>query len=180
MFILSAEIKEIIDHKDGDQNLSRRQARRFALQVLFCHEFLEDDVAEVTRRVADTLENEVDEFSRDIIDNTIRQKEKLDLLIIEGLVDRNLERLPLLEKVLLRMSLCELISFPDIPIEVTLNEAVDLSKEFISVKSGRFVNGLLDTLVKKLDNEKKLNKSLLARLPSRKAKIQRAAKDVKL
>ncbi len=180
MFILGADIKEIIDHKDGDHILSRRQARRFALQVLFCQEFLDENIGEVTQRIADTLENEVDDFSRDLIFKTTQQKDKLDQLIIEALVDRNLERLPLLEKVLIRMSLCELINFRDIPIEVTLNEAVDLSKEFISVKSGRFVNGILDAMVKKLENEKKLNKSLLARLPSRKAKIQRTIKDVKL
>jgi len=60
--------------------------------------------------------------------------------------------------------------FPDIPVEVTLNEAVDLSKEFTSIKSSRFVNGVLDTLVKMLEKENKLNKSLIARLPSPKIK----------
>ncbi|MBN2365538.1 MAG: transcription antitermination factor NusB [Calditrichaeota bacterium] len=180
MLILNSRIKELIDHKDGDQNLSRRQARRFALQVLFCNEFLNENIDTVTERLAETLSNEVDDFSVEIIRKTSERAQKLDKLIIEGLLDRNIERLMLLEKVLLRMSLCELTCFPDIPVEVTLNEAVDLSKEFISYKSARFVNGILDTLFKKLEKENKLNKSLIARLPSRKSKILRSIKDVKL
>ncbi len=166
MFIIYSHLKNN-DHKDGDQGLSRRQSRRFALQVLFCNEFLKEDVRDVAQRVAKTLRNEIDEFSKELITRTFEQSEELDTLILQSLVDRNIERLAILERVLLRMSLCELLYFPEIPIEVTLNEAVDLGKEFISLKSSRFVNGLLDALVKKLDKDKKINKTLLARLPSR-------------
>ena len=170
MFNMDKEYIEPFDHKDGDQILSRRQARRFALQVLFCNEFLREDVREVTHRVADTLSHELDGFSDEIIYKTYRKRHQLDVIIISGLVDRNIKRVPLLEKVLIRMALCELMQFPDIPIEVTLNEAVDLSKEFTSIKSSRFVNGILDTLVKMLEKENKLKKSLIARLPPAKMK----------
>ena len=81
---------------------------------------------------------------------------------------------------IIRIALCELLFFPDIPIEVTLNEAVDLSKEFVSLKSSRFVNGILDTLVKLLEKDKKINKSLLARLPSRNRNLKKKVKDIKL
>jgi len=165
--------RNIIDHKDGDQNLSRRQARRFALQVLFSNEFLKEDIQEVTKRIADTLENEIIEFSNNIIEKTFSQQDYLDDIITDGLVDRNLDRVPLLEKVLIRMALCELLCFPDIPVEVTLNEAVDLSKEFTSLKSSRFINGILDTLVKMLEKDHKIKKDLLARLPASKVKHQK-------
>ena len=170
MFNMDKEFNKPFDHKDGDQILSRRQARRFALQVLFCNEFLREDIREVAHRIADTLSHEIDDFSEEIIDKTHRKRHHLDGIIISGLVDRNIDRVPLLEKVLIRMALCELLQFPDIPIEVTLNEAVDLSKEFTSIKSSRFVNGILDTLVKMLEKDNKLNKSLIARLPSPKIK----------
>jgi N utilization substance protein B len=179
MFIMYSILDEV-DHKDGDQALSRRQSRRFALQVLYCNEFLKEDIVEVAGRVARTLHNEIDDFSRDIITRTANQAEELDELILQGLVDRNIKRLPILERVLIRMALCELLNFPDIPIEVTLNEAVDISKEFISLKSSRFVNGLLDTLVKKLDKEKKVKKTLLARLPLAVKKSERQNKEIKL
>ncbi len=165
--------KHKFDHKDGDQNLSRRQARRFALQVLFANEFLKEDIQEVSERIADTLGNDVITFSNDIIEKTHEHQCNLDTIITSGLVDRNLDRVPLLEKVLIRMALCELLYFPDIPIEVTLNEAVDLSKEFTSIKSSRFINGILDTLVKMLEKDRKIKKDLLARLPSSKVKHQK-------
>jgi len=179
MLIIYSQLKKF-DHKDGDQGLSRRQSRRFALQVLFCNEFLKEDIDEITQRVAKTLQNKVDRFSKEIITRTSEQSEELDKLIVQSLVDRNMERLAILERVLLRMSLCELLYFPDIPIEVTLNEAIDLGKEFISLKSSRFVNGLLDALVKKLDKDKKINKTLLARLPSRFKKGEKQNKEVNL
>jgi N utilization substance protein B len=179
MFIFYTDLNDV-DHKDGDQILSRRQSRRFALQVLYSNEFLREDIGEVAGRIARTLHNEIDEFSREIMTRTSQQAEELDQLILEGLVDRNINRLPILEKVLIRMALCELLHFPDIPIEVTLNEAVDLSKEFISLKSSRFVNGLLDSLVKKLDKEQKVKKSLLARLPSGMKRDERHSKEIKL
>ncbi|OGB69854.1 MAG: transcription antitermination factor NusB [Caldithrix sp. RBG_13_44_9] len=179
MFIFYADLNDV-DHKDGDQILSRRQSRRFALQVLYSNEFLREDIGEVAGRIAQTLHNEIDEFSREIMTRTSQQAEVLDQMILEGLVDRNINRLAILERVLIRMSLCELLYFPDIPIEVTLNEAVDLSKEFISLKSSRFVNGLLDTLVKKLDKEQKVKKTLLARLPSGMKKDERQSKEIKL
>jgi N utilization substance protein B len=168
------------DHKDGDQVLSRRQSRRFALQVLFCNDFLKEDIDKLTVRVAETLDYNIDEFGNSLIQHTRRIQDELDHIIIEGLIDKNIDRVPLLEKVIIRIALCELLCFPDIPVEVTLNEAVDLSKEFVSLKSSRFVNGILDSLVKLLEKEQKINKSLIARLPSRKSKIQKRIKDVKL
>ena len=168
------------DHKDGDQLLSRRQSRRFALQVLFCNEFLNEDLNQLSVRVAETLNNNIDEFSKMLIDITSRSSDELDLIILEGLIDKNINRVPLLEKMIIRIALCELLFFPDIPIEVTLNEAVDLSKEFVSLKSSRFVNGILDTLVKLLEKDKKINKSLLARLPSRNRNLKKKVKDIKL
>jgi len=168
------------DHKDGDQILSRRQSRRFALQVLFCNEFLNEDLNQLSVRVADTLNSDIDEFSKMLIDITSRSSDELDLIILEGLIDKNINRVPLLEKMIIRIALCELLFFPDIPIEVTLNEAVDLSKEFVSLKSSRFVNGILDTLVKLLEKDKKINKSLLARLPSRNRNLKKKVKDIKL
>ncbi len=168
------------DHKDGDQFLSRRQARRFALQVLFSNEFLDENVKEVAARIAETLHNDVDEFSLAIIQKTSTGKNELDQLIIEGLTDKNIERVSTLEKILIRMALCELLEFPEIPIEVTLNEAVDLSKEFISLKSSRFINGVLDSLVKKLEQQNKIYKNLAARLPAQNPKKRKSPKDVEL
>ena len=76
-----------IDHKDRDQMLSRRQARRFALQVLFSFEFLHEDIHEIISRVSDMLSHEVDEFSLEIIQKTHDHLEELDKHILNSLKD---------------------------------------------------------------------------------------------
>lgn len=168
------------DHKDGDQILTRRQARRFALQVLFSIEFLHENVDVVTARIAKTLQSDVDDFSVELIQKTYDSREEMDQIIVDALTDRNIERVSLLERIVIRMAVCELLDFGDIPVEVTLNEAVELSKEFVSLKSSRFVNGVLDTLVRKLEDQHKIHKKLLAKLPAPGPRRGKPTKDVNL
>ncbi len=167
------------DHKDRDQMLSRRQARRFALQVLFSYEFLHEDIHEITSRISDMLSHEVDQFSMEIIQKTHDHLEELDKHILNSLKDRDINRVPVLDKVLVRQAVCELLYFPDIPIEVTINEAVDLSKEFISLKSSRFTNGILDAIFKKLEQDHKIKKSILARIPAHNLESKDAVNGIK-
>lgn len=148
-----------IDRKDWDLMLSRRKARRFALQVLFCNEYLHEDILSVIDRVSNTLTHETNDFSLDLISKTSKNTADLDALILAGLTDKDIHRVPVLDKVLLRLAICEFLYFPDIPVEVTLNEAIELSKEFISIKSSRFINGILDTIFKKLNKQNKINKN---------------------
>ncbi|MEJ2636789.1 MAG: transcription antitermination factor NusB [Calditrichia bacterium] len=162
--------------KDKEIMLSRRQARRFALQVLYCNEFLQEDITSVANRIATSLEHNVDDFARKLILKTYQNYDELDLLILNNLKDRDMERIALLEKVLLRLALSELLYFPDIPIEVTMNEALDLTKEFISNRSSGFINGVLDAVLKDLENKNQIRKDLATRIRPR---AKNKAKDFK-
>lgn len=173
-----AGIKKI-DHRDRDQMLSRRQARRFALQVLFSNEFLHEDMSDVMVHISDMLSHEIDRFSQELINTTNEHIPELDELILNSLKDRDIHRVPILDKVLIRLAVCELLYFPDIPIEVTINEAVELSKEFISLKSSRFTNGILDAIYKKLKKEHKVKKNMLARIPAHDIEGNDAAEGIK-
>lgn len=155
-------------NKDRALMLSRRQARRLGLQVLFCNEFLREDIASVAERIAATLELELNDFSRRLIFKTTEQRNELDEMILINLKDKDLHRVAILDKVLIRIALSELLYFPDIPAEVTINEALEISKEFISNRSSRFINGILDTLFKYLHNNHKINKKFLSRVPAQK------------
>jgi N utilization substance protein B len=68
------------------------------------------------------------------------------------------ERIALVDRLVLRIALCELLYFDDIPPKVTINEAIDLAKKFSTAESGRFVNGMLDALFKKYSDEKRIRK----------------------
>ncbi len=69
------------------------------------------------------------------------------------------DRLPLTDRVILHMALAEMITFPSIPIKVTINEYIELAKEYSTPKSRQFINGILDVLAKELAGAGKIRKS---------------------
>lgn len=69
------------------------------------------------------------------------------------------DRLPLTDRVILHMALAEMITFPNIPVKVTINEYIELAKEYSTPKSRQFVNGILDVLSKELTGSGKIRKS---------------------
>lgn len=140
--------------------ISRRKARRFALQVLFSNEFLQEDIRNIIQRVGRIVGCNGDPFGENLIKTTYRQRTHLDQLILKSLKDGNINRVPILDKVIIRLAISEMLYFPDIPVEVTINEAVDISKEFINKGSSRFINGILDTILKNLQKDNLLIKDV--------------------
>ena len=79
--------------------------------------------------------------------------------LIEGQADNwELDRIALMDMIIMKMALTELMIFPSIPIKVTINEYIEISKSYSSVKSKMFINGILDKLVAKLKAEGKIHK----------------------
>lgn len=152
--------------------LSRRLARRIALQVLFTNEFLREEVDSVVHRVAESLEEKLSPFSRELIDKTSEHEEPLNDLIRKHLRNWDYQRVAVLDRVLIRMALCEIVHFPDIPVEVTINEALEISKDFSNLKSRRFVNGILDSIYKELKSQNRLNKNAMSMAINKKKKSQ--------
>ncbi len=130
--------------------ISRRQARRLAMQILFANEFLKEDYQEVAQRVLKSLNAEADSFTMELVRLATEQQDILNQLIAENLRNWDLQRVAVFDRVLLRMALAEMLNFPDIPPEVTINEAVEICKDFCNSKSRRFINGILDAIYKKM------------------------------
>ena len=68
------------------------------------------------------------------------------------------DRIAVLDMILMKMGVCEFLFFETIPPKVTINEYIDLAKEYSTQQSGQFVNGILDNIHKDLANENKLHK----------------------
>lgn len=68
------------------------------------------------------------------------------------------ERIANLDAVLLQMAICEFQKFPSIPVKVTINEYIDIAKEYSTPKSSFFINGILDKIVKEYQDNGELNK----------------------
>ncbi len=153
--------------------LSRRLARRIALQILFANEFLREQIDSVAPRVAESLEEQLSPFVVELVEKTSEHEEALNDLIRKHLRNWDYQRVAVLDRVLIRMALCEMVHFPDIPVEVTINEALEISKDFSNLKSRRFVNGILDSIYKELKQNNQLVKYQHAQVPlKRKKKVQ--------
>ncbi len=80
-------------------------------------------------------------------------------LLVDQLQNWDVERVAILDKIILKLALCELLSFPNIPVKVTINEYIELAKAYSTPKSGKFVNGILDNISEKLMASGRLRKS---------------------
>ncbi|MES1226075.1 MAG: transcription antitermination factor NusB, partial [Bacteroidota bacterium] len=69
------------------------------------------------------------------------------------------ERLPLTDRIILEMAIAELLSFPSIPVKVTINEYIELAKNYSTPKSRQFINGILDVISKELKEAGAVKKS---------------------
>ena len=99
------------------------------------------------------------EFFIDLYKLTIQKEAELEELIAGKSKNWDVERLALLDKIILMMALCEMINFPSIPVKVTINEYIELSKRYSTPKSKIFVNGILDVLSVELQEKGIIRKS---------------------
>ncbi|RYF89709.1 MAG: transcription antitermination factor NusB [Chitinophagaceae bacterium] len=106
----------------------------------------------------DILSKEKWEFARNLL-ATVQEKEAYTLELIKPKLNNwDADRIAALDMILLRMGVCEFLYFETIPTKVTINEYIDLAKEYSTVQSGQFVNGLLDNIHKDLTAANKINK----------------------
>lgn len=100
----------------------------------------------------------VREFGEILLKNVCSKDAELLQLIEPTLKNWDAERVAVIDMILLKMAICELMSFPTIPTKVSLNEYVEISKLYSTDKSKDFINGVLDRLMKKLEAEGKIVK----------------------
>lgn len=140
--------------------LKRRDLRIHVMQVLYAHEISKDPVEKVKKDLLPEIkEEESAAFVNDLISKTLENEAQLDEMILQNVVNWELERMALIDKILLRMGITELLYFPEIPPKVSINEAIDIAKEYCTRNSGKFVNGILDAVLEDLKKNNTLNKT---------------------
>jgi transcription antitermination protein NusB len=105
------------------------------------------------------LSGEKREYARDLLTAVIEKEAYCMELIAPRLNNWDKERVALIDLLLLRMGVCELLYFPTIPTKVTINEYIDIAKQYSTPQSGQFVNGVLDNILKALVSDNKINKA---------------------
>ena len=134
---------------------SRRNGRVLAFQAVFSREFnteQDDDTIEM-RWLDEEHRRKFDEatlnFSRLLIGGTLENLDSIDCVIRENLNNWDFTRISRVERAILRISVYSMLFQKSIPITVTINEAVDIAKEFGSDESYKFINGVLDGVRKR-------------------------------
>ena len=99
-----------------------------------------------------------EQFAKELLQTVMEKAEHLESLIIPKLKNWDPERIALLDMILMKMGVSEFLYFETIPPKVTINEYIDLAKEYSTQQSGQFVNGILDNIHKELVQQGKMQK----------------------
>lgn len=135
-----------------------RQARESALQMLYGWELSGDALPEAIAGVRDLqLRPPVadrDALAVSLAQGTARTLDRIDPLIAAAATNWRLERLAVIDRLVLRLAVYELLERPDVPAPVVINEAIELARTFSSPDAVRFVNGVLDAIRKRIEQDR--------------------------
>ncbi len=116
----------------------------------------------LTEISADWVEDS--KFVQDLFVHTLQNDAKYQEMIADRTKNWESERIALMDTILMKMAICELLNFPSIPVKVTINEYLELSKDYSTPKSNSFINGILDKILgdlKKNNTIKKIGRGLI-------------------
>jgi N utilization substance protein B len=127
---------------------ARTKARKRALDILFSADVRGDEVAvalaaEAKRAASEPAREASWLYAREVVDGIIDHRDEIDELITTHSRDWKLERMPAVDRALLRIGVWEILFNAEVPTAVAIDEAVELAKEFSTDDSGAFVHGVL-------------------------------------
>ena len=140
---------------------NRREAREAALKSIYAVEVGKNSPQQATKLIIKaSLNNDTEsvKFAEKLLFTTVDSATEHDLLIDNHIKNWEVGRLAIMDKLILRMAISELLYFDDVPTKVSINEAIELAKEYSTRKSGNFVNGILDAILSTLNSEERIKK----------------------
>ncbi|MBV6511611.1 MAG: hypothetical protein FMNOHCHN_01093 [Ignavibacteriaceae bacterium] len=149
----------------GRQKSKRRIIREKVLQVLYAYYFKSEGIDHLFNTVFEDVKKGPDrDFGRSLVDKVIINWKRYDLELETNVQNWVIERIAILDLIIIKMGMAEINEFPEIPPKVTINECIEIAKEFSTDESGKFVNGILDRYHGDLRKSDKLNKSGLGKI----------------
>ena len=132
---------------------TRRKSRELAMQMLFQAEMgkhTPDQVQATFWKSVDTTGNEVRGFAEDLFRSAIANQQQIDELITANSRHWRLERMPAVDRNLLRMAVGEMLGFKSTPFPIVINEALEIARRYSAPESINFLNGILDAIARGL------------------------------
>jgi N utilization substance protein B len=97
-------------------------------------------------------------FGKQLLNKVVLNNDELSEYINIKTPKWDADRIASMDAILMKMAICEFLKFPSIPVKVTINEYLEIAKEYSTNKSSTFINGILDSLIKDFKKEEKLQK----------------------
>jgi N utilization substance protein B len=132
-------------------NINRRKSRELALQALYACEAGNDDTFDnVLQTIADESASSktISDYAKLLAEKTLKSKDEIDRLLSKHTANWDLKRMTVIDRNILRMAVSELLFFPETPFKVVIDEAVEIAKIYGTDESGKFVNGVIDSIHK--------------------------------
>ena len=129
---------------------NRRKARELVLEALYRIEIAQQEPEQIFNSIItrEELPETVKEFTKRLLTQTVARLSDIDSIIKEVAENWRLERIAVIDRNILRFAICEILYFDDVPDKVSIDEAIEVAKKFSTDDSGRFVNGILDKVLK--------------------------------
>lgn len=128
----------------------RHEARERALALLYEAELKSEEPAEVL----EGLPSAPDPFASELVLGVGRERPLIDSLVAEAAVGWEIERMPVVDRTILRLATWELLERSETPVAVVIDEAVELAKQYSTDASGAFVNGVLSEIARQVRQDR--------------------------
>jgi transcription antitermination protein NusB len=141
---------------------NRREARERVMQALYARELAGGDPRHFIETILEpNLQEDAEnfKFASALFLRSLDCTEDADGIISRHTENWDITRIALIDRILLRMAICELTSFEDIPPKVSINEVIEIAKRYSTPRSGQFVNGILDAVLVEMQQEGRLKKT---------------------
>lgn len=136
--------------------MKRQKSREKAMELLFSMEISKNSYSETIETFIEDYEMELStidiEYIRKVVKVVTDNLEEIDTMIVASLVNWKLDRVSKVNLTILRLAIGEMLYIDDVPGSVAINEAVDITRKYSDEKSCSFVNGVLDKVLKKIEN----------------------------
>jgi len=136
---------------------TRRKSRELAMQMLFQGDLGKQKPEEVERLFwasRDDVDDETRGFADDLHRLATRREDEVDKLIQKHAKNWRLERMPAVDRNLLRTAVAEMLGYPNTPAPIVINEALEIAKRYAAPESLQFLNGVLDAIGRDLLEER--------------------------
>lgn len=143
----------------------RRLVREKVIQSLYAKELGGGNVTQLLMTLIATEEALIDcgekiiNFANALQLRLIDHEAELNGMIQDYTNNWDISRIALIDKILLKMAITEFLYFEDIPPKVSINEAIDIAKQYSTIQSGKFINGVLDAILTDLKSNGQLRKA---------------------